>query len=153
MDFNTETFGEIDLAKLKEKVKLAEKSLKKRKKLKSDCLIDDEDKDSEEIIKELKKDITNRFMSEIQRDKILLKSNKLIYGKDFKFVGYSSYDELPIYESISDDINQLIDFDVILINVKAYEVSTTININDDVDYVIIDAEFYSDDNDKFIVAI
>lgn len=152
MDFNTETISEIDLAKLKEKVKLAEKSLKKRKKL-SDCLIDDEDKDSEEIIKELKKDITNRFMSEIQRDKILLKSNKLIYGKDFKFVGYSSYDELPIYESISDDINQLIDFDVVLINVKAYEVSTTININDDVDYVIIDAEFYSDDNDKFIVTI
>lgn len=86
-------------------------------------------------------------------DKILLKSNKLIYGKDYKFVGYSSYDELPIYESISDDINQLIDFDVVLINVKTYEVSTTININDDVDYVIIDAEFYSDDNDKFIAAI
>ena len=38
MDFNTETIGEIDLAKLKEKV-LAEKSLEKRKKLKHDLMI------------------------------------------------------------------------------------------------------------------
>jgi len=67
-------------------------------------VVDDSDEFREEQIEE----INERYLSE--RYGTLYKTTKLIMNKNFKFVGYSSLDALPIYEikSLTDNIKEVL---------------------------------------------
>ena len=111
---------------------------------KDNCIIDDVEKDSDEVREGEILEISNRFLDEINRDKILLKSDVLLLHKNLTFKGYSQYDGKPIYEKIGDvNLGDIIEYyesisekviDIQL--VKQVEISKTIKHNTKIEFLI-----------------
>jgi hypothetical protein len=111
---------------------------------KDNCIIDDVDKDDDEVREDEMWEISNRFLDEINRDKVLIKSDVLLLHKNLTFKGYSQYDGKPIYEKIGNvNLGDIIEYyksisrkviDIQL--VKQVEISKTIKHNTKIDFLI-----------------
>jgi hypothetical protein len=94
--------------------------------------------DSDELREEQIEEINERYLSE--RWGNLYKTSKIVMNKNFKFVGYSSLDALPIYEvkSLTDNIKEILvssDIKIDLINKR--QISPGIYHNLDLEIEII----------------
>jgi hypothetical protein len=119
------------------------------KEIEDSCCIIQEDIVELNNQEEIEKDsdiLKEKYIKEKLRTKYLIKSNKLIFGDQFKFVGYSYTDNLPIYEFTGDiEVFKIsINFDelgLLLDNVKEFELGNNIKTNKDLeDYVILNSE-------------
>jgi len=71
---------------------------------KNDCVIID-DREEKEVKEDIEKEISDRWIKEMTRNKCLIKSNVLLSSKSLRFCGYSIIDGKPIYEFIGEDMN------------------------------------------------
>jgi hypothetical protein len=94
------------------------------------CIFDDE-RDADEIRESEMKDITDRYINEINRDKVLIKADLLLVNQNLTFKGYSQYDGNPIYEKTGKIDFQDLGIDVKI--VKQKEVSLNMSPNYELD--------------------
>lgn len=94
--------------------------------------------DADEFRKEQTEEINERYLSE--RWGTLYKTSKIVMNKNFKFVGYSSLDALPIYEvkELTKNIKEMLELTEIKIDlVSKRQISPGIYHNLDLEIEII----------------
>jgi hypothetical protein len=100
---------------------------------KNNCVILEEGT-SEEILDKLSLEISEKYLKEYNKERILFKSNKLLMSSSLKFYGYSLIDSNPIYEFLGKDIKKIQEFfklnDIEAILVNKSEVSKGILYNE-----------------------
>lgn len=67
------------------------------------CIIVENGTDKE-ITEKRKSEISDNYIKSKSRKRNLIKSNKILFNKDFTFVGYSMVDSLPIYEVLNIEV-------------------------------------------------
>ncbi len=100
----------------------------------------DNESTPEELHEMKRKEVIDRYLKRNadQMGKCLFKSNKIVFNPNFKFVGYSMVDSLPIYEinNKNNNLDYISNNSIELKPSNIGEVSLNIFYNDDVDIII-----------------
>lgn len=103
----------------------------------SSAIIIDNESTNAEILERYSKEIKDRYLTELNANKSLFKSNVIIFNPSFKFQGYSSVDKLPIYDVVKMPENEwLLSRNITLKCVSKSEVSYNISHNMDLEVTL-----------------